>query len=240
MGTVATDRRHKVFRWIVIDGEVSYEQHDFNGGYKAVPSGMLVYSRKNTLEIVKDTHDIDRVQLPSECQVFINIRFNKFCRRALTATVLDHVEDLEFVVAVRFGGICAANLFIDSDCGADADYHTIKAMHAYGMFFKKHQMGCLIIGGPAPNNSADNDIEAAWAHPKNAISGLMVSDLAGDDMLVPEKQTGLTIEQMAVKETEILSNFGRVLHKAWSKLKFGGNPYNVRYSLPKVAFSLFC
>lgn len=218
---------------------LEYDDHDYTGGYKACTYGVMTAVHQLGLyDTYVDTHGQTRIAMPTKQKVTLHIRFNKFGGLPLAMTVLEHVQDLQQAVTKVCNGTIPANVFGETDHGAEANFHTEKAHHAYGMFFKENKMGVLIIGGPASNDSRRNPIERAFAEPKKAVNGLVVSETVGLDTLPPDQQSDLTIEETRAKETELFTIFGETLVNAWAPLKYGGNNYSVRYSLPEVRVSL--
>jgi hypothetical protein len=150
----------------------------------------------------------------------------------------EHGEDIEFVIQSEFvskGKKVPSNGFYDSDMGSDSDYHTDKSHLVLADIFQRHQMGVMIVGGPCSNNSAANDIESDWSPLKTSISGMIISDTVGTDTLAPDKQTDLNSEQMIAKDLAVFKNAGETLKRAWSRIRVGGNPVEVRYTLPEVS-----
>ncbi len=171
--------------------------------------------------------------------LFINVYFNKLAGKKMVFTILEHVADLRFIVKNHYQGEAPSNLYIDSDIGSDAAWNTIKARYALGTFWKDNKSGVQIVGGPCPNNSSASPIEPAWSNPKKAINGLVFSDRVGNDTVVPEKQSDLTVQQKAIKDLEIWRGLGETLVETWKRLSFGNNPIQPRYTLPKVRETRF-
>lgn len=176
--------------------------------------------------------------LPTNCSLYVRLRFNLFNGESVSKSSLLHADDFEWALQRRFvdkGEEVPANGYSDSDDGSDAKYiGSDKFKLVWSRVLRKYKMGVIIMSGPAHNKSSDNDIEACWSPLKVRLSGLVMPDLFDDDELSPIKQTTLSKEQRIYKETAIYESSARCLMETWSSVRWAGRPVTVDYVLPQV------
>ena len=220
---------------------MQHDPHDFNEGYKAIPSGLAVAIKDKYPLAVVDKHGKKRISLPTTWNLFFNIRFNRLHDFDLPVSYSEHIEDLDWLLDNHFIGKCPSDIYIDSDSGSDANYHTLKSGIGLSGLFKRRQMGLLVISGPASNDSAGNPIERLFSEPKKAINSLQIPDIVGTDTVPPSSQSDLSRSQRIYKDNMIQKSCGESLKYAWEAIKIGGSPISVRYEIPtvfQVSFSL--
>ena len=230
------DRRHKTYRFIVEETNLEHDPHDFNEGYKAIPFGLALAVMEKFPMNRTDKHGNQRIALPTTWNLFFNIRFNRLHDVDLPSTYSQHIEDLDWLILNRFKGKSPSDMYMDTDSGSEANYHTLKSTIALSDFFKRRQLGTLIVSGPAANDSSGNSIERLFSEPKKAINSLQIPDIVGTDTVPPSAQSDLSRSQRIVKDNIIQASCGESLKYAWERIKIGGSPISVRYDVPSVSY----
>jgi hypothetical protein len=235
---VLGDRRHKSITWIEEDANLAHDPHDFADGYKAIPFAVAVGRVPKDLRTYEDKHGNERYYTPDRYKLMFNVRFNRLNGIDIPVSYRNHIEDLDWLVENEYGGIAPSDIFLESDSGSEADYHSLKALTALGEFFRRQKVSVMIVSGSASEDSSGNDIERLFSQPKKRINNLQIPDLVGNDTVSPMHQPDLKDDERILKDQTIYTSCGESLKSAWEDLIVGGEPVSVRYTVPKVSISL--